>query len=296
MQLREWLDREEVRLRKGPHPERARLDAEALLMFLLGCDRAFFIAHSDEMLSAEGVVRYHALIDRRLAGEPIQYIAGQSEFYGLPFAVNHAVLIPRPETEHVVEKVLEVAGGFDQPGSATTGRRGWGGRPRIVDLGTGSGAIAVALACHIETATLTATDLSHAALELARENALRNSVGERIRFLHGDLLAPVSGEQFEIVVSNPPYVAEGDRDLLSVEVRNYEPHQALFAGADGLAVYRRLIPQAYDALVPGGFLVLEIGYGQAEAVAALLAQAGFIQAAFTPDLQGISRVAAARKP
>ncbi len=281
MTLKNWLEQGEARLRQGPHPERARLDAEVLLLHLIGRDRAFLIAHSSDLLTAECTLRYYAMIDRRLTAEPIQYIVGEAEFYGLPFRVNRDVLIPRPETEHSVEKVLELARELENP--------------RIVDVGTGSGAIAVALAAHLPSAAITATDISPAALALARENAAANTVSERIRFLAGDLLAPVAGEQFDVVVSNPPYVAETDNMGLSAEVRDFEPWQALFAGADGLAIYRRLIPQAFNVLVPGGSIVLEIGYGQQEAVAELLAQAGFSDLAFTPDLQGIPRVASARR-
>ena len=281
MTLKEWLDKGEARLLRGPNPDRARLDAEVLLLHLIGRDRAFLIAHGDDQLTAEGTLRYYTFIDRRLGSEPIQYILGEAEFYGLPFRVNRDVLIPRPETEHSVEKVLERAGSFE--------------KPRILDVGTGSGAIAVAIAAHLPQASVTATDISPAALALARENAARNNVLERIRFLAGDLRPPVAGEQFEIVVSNPPYVAENDRNSLSAEVRNFEPPLALFAGADGLALYRCLISQAFNALVPGGFIVLEIGYGQQDSVADLLAQAGFADTTFTPDLQGIPRVASARR-
>jgi release factor glutamine methyltransferase len=202
------------------------------------------------------------------------------EFYGLPFRVTPDVLIPRPETEHLVEKVIELAARFEQP--------------RIVDVGTGSGAIAVALAQKLPHAQIAATEISSRALAIARENAKRNGVD--LGFLSGDLLAPVAGERFEIIVSNPPYVPEADRATLSVEVREYEPALALFAGDDGLDVYRRLIPAAFDALVPGGFVALEVGYGQSEAVTELLARVGFEQIEFVPDLQGIPRVACARRP
>ena len=250
-----------------------------LVLHLIQRDRAFLLANPLSNLSAEGAVRYYVLLERRLVGEPIQYITGETEFYGLPFQVNRNVLIPRPETEHLVEKALALAASFE--------------RPRIVDVGTGSGAIAVALAHKLPEAQITAIDLSAAALTVARGNAERNGVAGRIRFVEGDLLAPVAGEQFEMVVSNPPYIAESDRASLSVEVRDYEPETALFAGS-GLDVYRRLIPDARSALAAGGFLALEIGYGQDEAVAELLAKAGFKQIEFTADLQGIPRVATAR--
>ena len=280
LSLRHHLDLGELTLKDGPHPERARRDAELLLMHLLKRSRAWLIAHNDELLADELSVSYTELLERRRKGEPIQYITGETEFYGLPFLVTPDVLIPRPETEHLVEKVIEMASNFVAP--------------RIVDVGTGSGAIAVALAHRLPHASITATDISSRALALAEENAKRNGVA--VRFLLGDLLAPVEGERFEIIVSNPPYVAMADRDSLDVEVREYEPALALFAGEDGLEIYRRLIPAAFDALTHGGFVALEIGYGQSAAVTELLARAGFAQTDFVPDLQGISRVACARRP
>jgi release factor glutamine methyltransferase len=279
--LQNWIQNGEARLRGSPHPERARHDAETLLLHLIQRDRAFLAANPLSNLSAEGAVRYYALIERRLGGEPIQYITGETEFYGFPFHVDRNVLIPRPETEHLVEKVLEMATSIE--------------KPRIVDVGTGSGAIAVALAHKLPTAQITAIDVSASALAVARGNAERNRVGDCIRFLKGDLLAPVAGEQFEIVVSNPPYIAESDRASLSVEVRDHEPAMALFAG-NGLDIFRRLIPDAQVVLVHGGFLTLEIGYGQDSAIAGQLADSGFEQIEFTADLQGIPRVASGRRP
>ena len=285
--IRALLAEAESLLAEGPHPERAQRDAEALLLQVLkrkdpDKNRAWLIAHEDEPLAPDAAAVLGALVKRRRTGEPIQYITGETEFYGLNFRVNRDVLIPRPETEHLVEKAIALAAGFV--------------RPRIVDVGAGSGAIAVALAAKLPAAQMTATEISASALTVARENAKRNGVAERVRFLEGDLLAPVAGERFDLIVSNPPYVPEGDRDTLSVEVRDYEPAQALFAGSDGLAIYRRLIPAAFGALVPGGFVVLEIGYGQQEPVGALLAGAGFKEVDFTADLQGIARVATARRP
>src|SRR5271157_1939442 len=204
MTMQEGLRRGEAQLRAGPHPERARRDAELLLLHVAGCDRAALLAHGDEELDAGQAELYDALITRRWNGEPIQYILCQTEFYGLPFAVTPDVLIPRPETEHLVEKVLELAMRFREP--------------RIVDVGTGSGAIAVSLAHKLPGAQLVATDLSAAALDLARTNAERNGVAGRIRFLCGDLLAPVAEERFDIVASNPPYVPCADCASLAVEV------------------------------------------------------------------------------
>jgi release factor glutamine methyltransferase len=270
------------RLASGPHPGRARQDAETLLLGVLERSRAWLLAHMDEELDRGVAIRYMVMIKLRYKGEPIQYLAGQSEFYGLPIRVSAGVLIPRPETEHLVDRAIMLAARFQAP--------------RIVDVGTGSGCIAIALARHLPEAKITAIDLSSKALIRASESAALNQVSPRIRLLEGDLLAPVAGERFEIVVSNPPYVPSADRATLSVEVRDYEPALALFAGGDGLDICRRLIPSAFDALTPGGFLVLEIGDGQSHAITGLLSASGFRQIEFLPDLQSIPRVACAQRP
>lgn len=285
--VNELLSESARRLAASFHPERARADAETLLVHIVQQhnprrNRAWLIANGNHTLLPDTEKRFLGYIARRLAGEPIQYILGEAEFYGLPFSVTRDVLIPRPETEHVVEKALQLAEAF--------------ARPRIVDVGTGSGAIAVALAAHLLSASITATDVSAAALDVARRNAERNGMGKRIRFLAGDLLSPVAGESFDIVVSNPPYVSDADRDSLAVEVREFEPNCALFAGGDGMAIYRRLIPAGFAALIPGGFLALEIGHGQQAAVTELLEAAGYRTIEFTDDLQGIPRVASAQRP
>ena len=284
--LRLALDAAEKVLAEGAHPERARRDTETLLLHALktnvpDANLAWLIAHEDEPLAADAAGPFCDLIERRLAGEPIQYITGEAEFYGLPFHVNRDVLIPRPETEHLVEKVMALAAEFV--------------RPKIVDVGTGSGAIAVALAHALPFAEITATDISADAQAVAKANVARNGVADRVRFFKGDLLEAVAGEHFDIVISNPPYVPESDHATLDVEVRDYEPAQALFAGEDGLQIYRRLIPAAFDALVPGGYLALEIGYGQRAGIEALLVREGFAGIKFIPDLQGIARVAVARR-
>ena len=282
MTLHEALERGALQLGAGPHPEKARRDAEVLLLHASGRSRTDLLAHGEDEFSLAESLRYKSLLDRRAKGEPIQYITGETEFYGLPFRVTPDVLIPRPETEHLVETVVALARSF--------------AAPRIVDIGAGSGAISVALAQHLPKARITTTDLSEAALAIARENVRSNGVADRICFLQGDLLAPLAGEKFDIIVSNPPYVPARDRDSLSVEVREYEPLLALFAGEDGLDIYRRLIPAAFVALISGGFIALEIGYGQADAVQNFLRAAGFAQIEFTPDLQSIPRVAAAQRP
>jgi len=294
--LRLALDAAEKLLAEGPHPERARRDAETLLLDTLGKDApeanvemnlAWLIAHDADPLSPDRAAAFCDAIERRLAGEPVQFVTGEAEFYGLSFHVNRAVLIPRPETELLVERAIELAGKLRQSGATSS--------PRIVDVGAGSGAIAVALAHELPFAQIAATEVSAAALAVARANAARHGAASRIRFLEGDLLAPVAGEQFDFIVSNPPYVPDGDRPTLDVEVRNYEPAQALFAGSDGLAIYRRLLPESFQALAPGGILLLEIGYGQKPAVQSLLETAGFKAIEFFADLQAIPRVAVAQR-
>jgi release factor glutamine methyltransferase len=270
----------------GPHPERARLDAEALLLHVFrhihpDRNRAWLMAHQNDPASSDTRIHFEVLVKRRLSGEPIQYILGETEFYGLPFRVNPAVLIPRPETELLVEEALKRAAQF--------------AHPRVVDVGTGSGCISIALAAHLPNAAIATIDISSEALDLALQNAELNEAVDRVRFLQGDLLAPVAGEQFELIVSNPPYVPTTDRSSLSVEVRDHEPAMGLFAGDDGLDIYRRLIPTAYEALVPGGFLLLEIGYGQSASITALLTAAGFESIEILPDLQGIPRVICAER-
>ncbi|HUH63866.1 MAG TPA: peptide chain release factor N(5)-glutamine methyltransferase [Terracidiphilus sp.] len=282
MTVDESLRRGEALLRAGPHPERARRDAELLLAHALRWERARLLAHYDDEIPASKSAFFDGHLARRAAGEPVQYILGETEFYGLAFRVVPDVLIPRPETEHVVETVIELSSRFSHP--------------RIVDVGCGSGAIAVALAHSLPGARVTATDISAGALAIARENAARNGVDGRIRFLQGDLLELVAGERFELIVSNPPYVANADRKTLAAEVREHEPAEALFAGEDGMEVIRRLIPPACKALVPGGFLVLEIGHDQSTVVGDLLSEAGFEEISFVPDLQGIPRVACAQRP
>jgi release factor glutamine methyltransferase len=289
----------------------ARRDAELLLQRAVGRDRAWVIAHSQADLTAEQEKLFEDWIDRRLAGEPIQYITGETEFYRMPFRVTPDVLIPRPETELLVERAAQLVPKFlpqsdryfelrkviphtwPTPEKTESGRKKPPQAPRILDIGTGSGAIAISIAHDWSEAAITATDLSAAALKLARENAVRLGFADRIRFLEGDLLNPVAGETFDIIVSNPPYVPEADRSTLSVEVRDHEPALAFFAGDDGLDIYRRLIPAAHAALIPGGFLVLEIGFGQQGAVTALLDTAGFQSIETLPDLQGIPRVVSA---
>jgi release factor glutamine methyltransferase len=267
-----------------------RLNAEVLLMFTLGCDRAYLYAHPERELMAPEMERYCAALDERARGVPAQYITGHQEFWGLDLIVSPAVLIPRPETEHLVETVLELAAAERLGAEAA--------RPlRLVDVGTGSGAIALALAQELPQAKIWAADISPAALEVAQANAARLELAGRVHFVESDLLAAFAAPMtFDFIVSNPPYVGEGEADKVQREVKKFEPHVAVFAGPDGLDVIRRLAPQALAALRPAGWLLLEIGYTQEAAVRALLGTCHrWSELRTVPDLQGIPRVVVARK-
>jgi release factor glutamine methyltransferase len=263
------------------------MNAELLIMYTLDCDRAYLYAHPERKLTPDETERYDEALARRSTGVPAQYITGHQEFWGLDLIVSPAVLIPRPETEHVVETVLELARRkiVEQPASPPI---------QIVDVGTGSGAIALALAKELPTAQIHATDISPEALEVARANAARHDLTSRIDFHRADLLDGFSPASFDFVVSNPPYVGESEEDSVQLEVRKFEPRSAVFAGPTGLEVIARLIPQALTALKPGGWLVFEISGTIAEAVRPKLA--GWTDVGLRNDLQGIARVAAARKP
>lgn len=256
-----------------------RMNAETLAMFVLGVDRAYLYAHPERQLTGDEINRYNATITERASGKPSQYITGHQEFWGLDFIVTPAVLIPRPETEHLVETVLELA----QRHSFR----------RIADVGTGSGCIAIALAKEFPQAEFTAVDLSRDALEIARANAARHQLERRITFLESDLLEKLPKQAFDLVVSNPPYVGESERDKVQKQVRDFEPKMAVFSGTEGLDIYRRLIPQVQEALVPGGWVAMEMSFSVEERVRALLA--GWEDVRVTHDLQGIPRVIAARK-
>jgi release factor glutamine methyltransferase len=257
----------------------ARRDAETLLMHTASLSRVDLLTHPTRELTEDQLAAFEAAIFRRRRHEPIQYITGQQEFYGLTLAVTPAVLIPRPETEHLVEAVLERLP-KDRPVS-------------IADIGTGSGAIAIALASNLPHAEVTAIDLSPSALDVAESNARTHGLDGQIHFLLSDLLealpAPQQTDYFDAIASNPPYVPTDDSPLLHPQVREHEPSTALYAGPDGLEIYRRLIPQAQKALKPGGLLALEIGHGQQDALANLLR--GWSNVCFLDDLQGIPRVA-----
>jgi release factor glutamine methyltransferase len=266
---------------KVPSP---RLNAELLLMFTLECDRAYLYAHPEHQLSANDQSRYDQALTERERGVPTQYITGHQEFWGMDFIVTPAVLIPRPETEHVIEMVLERVGVGRTPSPASF--------LRVVDVGTGSGCIALALAKELPSAEIHATEISPAALEIARANAARHQLEARIQFHQTDLLRGLERGGFDFVVSNPPYVGESEEDQVQLEVRKYEPRQAVFAGRTGLEVISRLIPQARETLKAGGWLAMEISGTIAERVRELLADWSDVR--ISNDLQGIPRVASAR--
>jgi release factor glutamine methyltransferase len=262
------------------HVGSPRMNAELLLMFTLNCDRAYLYGHPERELTKDEQSRYAESIAQRASGIPAQYLTGHQEFWGMDFIVSPAVLIPRPETEHVIEVLLELSKPLEAP--------------RIVDVGTGSGSIALALAKELPKAQLEATDISAAALEIARANAARHRFEHRIRFHQTDLLEGLPRNTFDFVVSNPPYVGESEQDQVQLEVRKFEPRHAVFAGPTGLEVIEILIPQARAALKPQGWLVVEISGSIVDGVRQLLSD--WSQLRITNDLQGIPRVAAAQRP
>lgn len=269
---------ERLAAREELAPTAAR-DAELLLLHALALRRSAIYSHPERLLSEEEQAAYAHRIERRLAFEPVQYITGTQEFFGLALEVGPGVLIPRPETELLVEAALDRLP-RDQPVT-------------VLDVGTGTGAIAIAVASRLPRAKVTAVDLSPVALEIARRNVHRHELADRIELLQSDLLRSLGdwATSFDAILSNPPYVPRQDRPAMHPQVRDYEPELALFAGEDGLEIYRRLIPEARSALAQGGLLALEIGYGQSCAIAELLD--GWRDLQFLSDLQEIPRVAIA---
>jgi len=265
--------------------ESARLDAELLLAEALGIERGRLYLSYDRALDDGAVARFRSFVARRASSEPVSYIVGRREFWSLDLVVNPAVLTPRPETELLVEAALAFA-------RRRLVKDGW---LRILDVGTGSGAIAVALAQEIPGAETVATDVSSEALEVARSNARRHSVERKIRFLAGDLFAPVAEMVFDLIVSNPPYIRRSEIAALPRDVRDYEPRLALDGGADGLDYYRRIAREAPRYLSDGGFIAVEIGAGVGEEVANLFAAAGFASIRLDKDLTGCERVVSALK-
>ncbi len=289
-----------------------RLNAETLLMFVLGVNRAYLYAHPELELNPEEQATYDGVIAHRATGMPSQYITGHQEFWGLDFVVTPAVLIPRPETEHLVETVLEII--REQHEQLAT-------KLTVVDVGTGSGCVALALANELPFARVYATDVSAEALDIAKANAARLQLDKRVEFLQCDVLKPVNNpvvlseansgsadertrrtstesacfHDLDFVVSNPPYVAFGEADKVQRSVKEFEPRMAVFAGECGLDVITRLIAQGHAVLRSGGWLAVEIGYSMRDQVVELLSPTLWEGVRVVPDLQGIPRVIAARR-
>jgi release factor glutamine methyltransferase len=258
----------------GVRPQDAALDAELLARTVLQCDRAALLVRLRDEEPPEFSAAFAPLVERRSLREPMAYIVGEREFWGRRFAVMPGVLIPRPETELIVEAALDL---FRETPPGV-----------VIDVGTGSGCLAVSLAAEFPAAHVVATDISMEALAIARRNAAANGLEDRIDFRLADLLDNVA-DRADLIVSNPPYVASGDAPGLVPEVREHEPHVALFAGHDGLHVYRRLFPSVKPRLLPGGRLILEVGYDQDGAVIDIASRCGWTFSHHRQDLQGITR-------
>ena len=283
MTVRECLTRARARLKAaGFDLADARLDARVILQHVLGRDAAWLLAHDDHRPTTTQVERIEAAVARRALHEPVAYITGIREFYGRDFVVSPVVLIPRPETELIVEAFIEAFPDRTQPLT-------------VADVGTGSGCLAVSIACEYPQVRVMATDISEPALALAQSNAARHGVAGRIVFRLASLI-PDDLAGLDAVVSNPPYVSVHDHDALAPSVRDFEPHQALFAGRTGLDVIEPLLDATTRALAPGGWLGMEIGAGQAASVMRLAAREGFTDARMLKDLAGIERTLVARRP
>jgi release factor glutamine methyltransferase len=284
------------------HAPSFTLAAELLLLHALGRDRTWIYAHPEETISAEDAARYFVLIARRAAGEPTQYLTGKQEFWGLEFEVTPDVLIPRPETEHVIEVALDRLALREL--RAGRPRITTGDGLRIADVGTGSGCIAIALAKELPGAKFCATDISFAAVAIAKRNSARHGFSDRIQFVESNLLecfivSPLATRHspllFDVIVSNPPYIGRREAAALPREVREHEPEVALYGGEEGYELYAALIAQSAHCLKPGGILVLELGHESLSAVQPLLDAANWINVGVTNDLAGIPRVLAAEK-
>jgi release factor glutamine methyltransferase len=256
-----------------------RMDAELLLLHALQKPRSWLFAHADDALDAEIRTNYSALVTRRLQGEPVAYITGHRGFWSMELEVSPATLIPRPETELLVEQALQR---LPQDIACS-----------VADLGTGSGAVALAIALECPRAQVVATDASTAALEVARRNAQAHGIGN-LTFLHGDWMAPLAGQYFDLIVSNPPYIEAGDPHLVQGDLR-FEPASALASGDDGLDDIRRIVRDARAHLHAGGWLLFEHGWNQGDAVRTLLADAGYADVVTAQDLERRDRVSGGRR-
>ena len=259
----------------------AHREAGSMLSFILGKDRTYLISHADDETDENSLGRFREFVERRAAGEPLQYITGVQDFYGREFRVTTEVLIPRPETELLVEAALQIAGPA----------------PFICDVGTGSGCIALTLLCEIVNARAVAIDKSAAALEIAKLNAQKLSIADRTLFIESDCFDALDSREYEfdLIVSNPPYVAEKALKGLQREVRDHEPLVALSPGGDGLSVIRRLIDEGPAFIKPDGHMLLEIGFDQGEAIERLINDSAWSLREIRPDLQGIPRIVVLQK-
>jgi release factor glutamine methyltransferase len=276
---------------KQKNADSPRLDAEVLLAHALSRPRIMLYASFGEAVPDEARSKFRDLVKRRGAGTPVAYLLGEKEFFSLPFEVTPATLIPRPETEAIVVQAAEAIAAMQKTGQIEAGST-----VRVADVGTGSGCLAVTIAKQIAVATVTATDISPDALAVAKRNAERHGVSDRVTFLEGDLLAPTRAElPFHVIVSNPPYVSEAEYKALAREVREQEPRTALVGGPTGVETIARLVPQAYDCLAPDGRLIIEISPMLAEATLKLFDGVQWMDATIKKDLAGLARIAMARK-
>lgn len=257
-----------------------RREAASLLTFALGRDKTFLLAHPEYELTAKEQELFSDVIYRRAAREPLQYITGVQEFYGLEFAVTPDVLIPRPETEMVVEAAVEILSSLD--------------RPRFCEIGIGSGCIAISILVHTQNSQAVGLDVSPAALVVGKRNAEKNGVADRLELRRSDVFAALTDEKFDLIASNPPYVPSEEIDGLQEEVRDFEPHVALTDGDDGLSIVRRIVAESPRYLLPGGMLLMEIGFNQSPRVAEMFDRILWSELRFLPDLQGIPRMVKAR--
>lgn len=281
--IAETLNRAKVRLREASVPNDV-LDAQTLLAHALGCDRTYLIINYREELAAEPAAKFGDLIERRAAGEPLQYITGHQEFFGLDFKVTPDVLIPRPETEIIVEETIRLVHDLEIES------------PVIIDVGTGSGCIAVALARELSQSSVIAIDVSIAALLVAKQNAKRHDLSDRISFLAADLLSALAQTQIaDFLVSNPPYVAQAEMTGLQREVRDWEPALALTDFDDGLSFYRRLLNDAVSRVKSGGYLLCEMGFSQSAEVMTMIDRQYWIEQRLLDDMQGIPRTLLLRR-
>lgn len=253
-----------------------RREANSLLAFTLGKNKTFLIAHNEYELSIAEDENFQAVLRRRAAREPLQYITGRQEFYGLDFAVSPDVLIPRPETELIVENAVEIFQSLEEP--------------RFCEVGVGSGCISVAILHNFRKASAIGLDISERALAAARKNAERHDVAERFDLRISDVFGALEKDKFDLIVSNPPYIPHGEMANLQAEVRDFEPTRALTDGADGLSIIEKIIRQSPAFLKPEGFLLMEIGFGQSGKVGEMFDDGVWQSVEFVPDLQGIARI------